>query len=80
MPLGTMIGLGPGRIVLHGDPAPPSKSGRHTQFSTHVYCDHTVTHLSTCLSTCNPSKESEERILMAHKAYQRYIALMMTGK
>jgi len=27
MPLGTKVGLGPGRIVLHGDPAPPPKRG-----------------------------------------------------
>ena len=25
MPLGTKVGLGPGYIVLHGDPAPPQK-------------------------------------------------------
>jgi len=25
MPLGTEVGLGPGYIVLHGDPAPPRK-------------------------------------------------------
>jgi len=24
MPLGTKVGLGPGHIVLHGDPAPPT--------------------------------------------------------
>jgi len=30
MPLGMMVGLGPGRIVLHGDPAPPPKSGTAT--------------------------------------------------
>jgi len=27
MPLGTEVGLGPDNIVLHGDPAPPSKNG-----------------------------------------------------
>jgi len=27
MPLGTKVGLGPGRILLHGDPAPPPKRG-----------------------------------------------------
>jgi len=27
MPLGTKVGLVPGHIVLHGDPAPPSKRG-----------------------------------------------------
>jgi len=25
MPLGTEVGLGPGEIVLHGDPVPPRK-------------------------------------------------------
>jgi len=25
MPLGAKVGLGPGHIVLHGDPAPPTK-------------------------------------------------------
>ena len=27
MPLGTVVGLGPGHIVLDGDPAPPPKRG-----------------------------------------------------
>jgi len=27
MPLATKVGLGPGRIVLHGDPDPPPKRG-----------------------------------------------------
>ena len=27
MPLGTKVGLGPGHIVLQGDPAPPPKKG-----------------------------------------------------
>jgi len=27
MPLGTEVGLGPGDIVLDGDPAPPMKRG-----------------------------------------------------
>ena len=31
MPLGTEVGIGPGRIVLDGDPAPPhGKTGRGT--------------------------------------------------
>jgi len=39
MPLGTVVGLGPGDIVLDGDPAPPKK-GTHQphHFSAHVYC------------------------------------------
>ena len=28
MPLGTKVGLGPGHIVLNGDPAPPSKGAQ----------------------------------------------------
>jgi len=27
MPLGTELGLGPGDVVLDGDPAPPKKGG-----------------------------------------------------
>jgi len=30
IPIGTKVGLSPGRIVLHGDPAPPSQKG-HAQ-------------------------------------------------
>ena len=44
MPLGTKVGLGPGNIVLYGDPAP--RKGHSPQFSADVYCGHTVTHLS----------------------------------
>jgi len=35
MPLGTKIGLQPGHIVLHGEPAPPK--GEQPPFSAHVY-------------------------------------------
>ena len=33
--------LGPGHIVLHGDPAPPPRKGgiAAPHFSAHVYCD-----------------------------------------
>ena len=48
MPLGTKVGLGPGRIVLHVDPAPPPKRGTAPQFSACVYCSQTVAHLSHC--------------------------------
>ena len=30
MPLGTDIGLGPGHIVLDGDPGPPRKGAQHS--------------------------------------------------
>jgi len=32
MSLGKEVGLGPGRIVLHGDPAPPHKRGTDLNF------------------------------------------------
>jgi len=48
MPHGMEVGLSPGHIVLHGDPAPPLKKGQSPQFSAHIYCGQTVTHLSYC--------------------------------
>jgi len=49
MPLGTKVGLGPGHIVLDGDPAPPlSKKRAHPEFSAHVSCGQTVAYLSYC--------------------------------
>jgi len=46
MPLGTEVGLGPGDIVLDGDPAHLQK--HPALFSAHVYCGQTVAHLSYC--------------------------------
>jgi len=45
MPLGTMVGLGLGRIVLHGTQL-PSQKGHSPQFSDNVYHGQTVAHLS----------------------------------
>jgi len=43
MPLAMEVGLGPGDIVLHGDPAPPQKKGHsRPQFSARVYCGQTA--------------------------------------
>jgi len=38
------VGLGPGHIVLDGDPAQPlpRKKGEQPQFSAHVYCGKTA--------------------------------------
>jgi len=42
MALGMQVGLGPGHIVLNGDPRTPlSKMGHSFQFSAHVYCGQT---------------------------------------
>jgi len=38
MKLGTQVGLSPGHIVLHGDPAPPPQRGTVPQFSAHFCC------------------------------------------
>jgi len=36
------VGLGPGHIVLDGDPAPPPKKGTAPHFLAHVYCGQTA--------------------------------------
>jgi len=41
MRLSRQVGLGPGHIVLHGDPSPPPK-GHSPQFSGHVSCGQTA--------------------------------------
>ena len=42
MPLDTEVGLGPGDIVLDGNPTPPPPKGdRALPFLAHVYCDQT---------------------------------------
>ena len=38
MKLGMQVGLGPGHIVLGGDPAPPLLKGQSPQFSAHICC------------------------------------------
>jgi len=49
MPPGMEVDLGPGDIVLDGDPA-PHKKGHSTppHFSVHIYCGQTVAHLMYC--------------------------------
>jgi len=38
MPLGVEVGLGPGHIVLDGDPALPPPQVQSPQFSVHICC------------------------------------------
>jgi len=38
MKLGVEVGLGPGHIVLDGDPAPPPPKGHIPQFLAQVCC------------------------------------------
>ena len=40
--LGTQVGLGPGHILLDGDPPLPPKKGHSPQFSAHICCDQMV--------------------------------------
>ena len=42
MALGKVVGLGPGHIVLDGDPAPLPKKGYSPQFSAHFYSGRTA--------------------------------------
>jgi len=46
MKLCTKVGLGPGLIVLDGDP--DLQKGHRLKFSAHVCCSQTVAHLSYC--------------------------------
>jgi len=49
MPRGTKIGLGPGRIVLHGTQLPFPKGAQPPhQFPAHVYSGQTVAQPSYC--------------------------------
>jgi len=38
MKLGMQVGLGPGHIVLDGNPVPPPPTGHSPQFSAHICC------------------------------------------
>jgi len=42
------ISLGPGDIVLYGDPAPPTERSTAAPTFQPVYCGQTVAHLSNC--------------------------------
>ena len=53
MALGRGVGLGPGHIVLDGDPALNLPTGHSTQFSVPFYCGQTVAHLSYCRALVN---------------------------
>ena len=48
MQLGTQVGLGPGYIVLHGDPPHPPQSGT-PQFSAHISCGQMAGQIKTPL-------------------------------
>ena len=38
MKLGGQVGLGPGHIVLDGDPVPPPPKGHTPHFAAHICC------------------------------------------
>ena len=44
-------GLGPGHIVLDGDPAPLPQKGDRAQLSAHVYCGQTAGWIKMPLGT-----------------------------
>ena len=51
MPLVMEVGLGPGEIVLDGDPAPPKKWHGNPRFSAHVCCGQTARWIKMPLGT-----------------------------
>ena len=66
MPFGTEVGLGPGDIVLDGDPALPTERAQRPPLFGHVYYDQTVAHLSYC------------SVLSAKQLYKRSIIAQQT--
>jgi len=51
MPLGMMVGLGPGNIVLDVDPAPPQGHSPLPQFLAYVCCDQMAGRIKMPLGT-----------------------------
>jgi len=51
MALSTEVGLGPGHIVLDGDPVLSPKRGQSLQFLAHVYCGQTAGWIKMPLGT-----------------------------
>ena len=51
MKLDKEVDLGPGHIVLDGDPAPPPEKGHSPQFSAHVCCGQTAGWIKLPLGT-----------------------------
>ena len=51
MKLGVVVGLGPGHIVLDGDPALPLQKRHSPQFAAHVRCGQTAGWIKMPLST-----------------------------
>ena len=51
MKLSKQVGLGPGHIVLDGDPGPPLPKGHSRQFSAHICCGQMAPWITIPLST-----------------------------
>jgi len=51
MKLATQVGLGPGHIVLGGDPAPLPQRGIAPQFSAHICCGQIAAWIKMSLGT-----------------------------
>jgi len=75
MPLGMEVGLGPGHIMLDGDPAPlPKKGAQPPPFSADVCCGQTAEWIKMPLDTrphsvtWGPSSplEGESHVYSAH--------------
>jgi len=51
MPLGMEVGLGPGNVVLDGDPAPPKKRTQQPPTFRPMYCGQTAQWIKKPLGT-----------------------------
>ena len=94
MPLGTKVGLGPGRIVLHGDPAPPNGAQRPRQFSVffivvkrspisvtaeHLFVDFIALHVARSVKTVEEDEEEEDS-RAGSQSHQSHLYLRTVSK
>jgi len=67
MPLGKEVGLGPGHIVLDGDPVGTQRPrAAPPHFSAHVYCGQTVAHLSNCWALVLSERQRPGALCVQH--------------
>ena len=74
MPLGKEVGLGPGRIVLDGDPVGTGDPADHSSpspLSAHAYCGQKVAHLSNCWALVSYNRYKIKQLLLL-SLYGRY--------
>jgi len=68
MPLGTRVGLGPGHVVLHGDPAPPPK-GAQLLLNTCIWIK-----LHSVRESNRNSQSKAHQTVLSHQRHRHYFS------